>query len=273
MLIIIKPLEISTHIISLIDDADEDLIIVSPYVDIGDWNKMKKILKEAVSKNINIKFYVRKNTDCDLKPLYNMGIEPIIIPNLHTKLYISEKKAIITSQNMTKSSDDYSIDFGHETENLEEIQQLKDYVTKYLSIKIKKKKINITEVHGFKYNQYIKPLESSQLKKTKKKLESIFPDIKYYDNKNYIFSDSLISKIDFNLSENLSFKIYSKDIQSEISKIKEMEYSLLEFDYKSEIKLTNDYFYLIYEPTNTSYNDRVLEDYITIIQKLISIRS
>ena len=33
----IEPLEISSKIMTLIDEAEEELIIVSPYVDIKDW--------------------------------------------------------------------------------------------------------------------------------------------------------------------------------------------------------------------------------------------
>lgn len=273
MLNIIKPLEISSSIMSLIQDAEEELIIVSPYVNITGWKKMKKTLSDAVSRNVNIKYYVRKNTDCDLQSLKDIGIKPILVDDLHTKLYISEKQAIITSQNMTQSSDDYSIDFGHEIDDLSEVQQLKEYVNKYISVKRKKRKIEVTEVWGFKYDQYIKPLKSSQLQKTKNKLESTFSNLQYYDNKNHISFDKLIPNISCNLSAHLSLKVYCTNLDAEIKNFIQMDYPNLTYCYKAEIKQTSDYFYLIYEPIDTSYNDTVLDDYLVIMKKLIAVKN
>ncbi|MDV4042952.1 hypothetical protein CMT37_08945 [Elizabethkingia anophelis] len=64
---------------TLIDEAEKELIIVTPYVNIAEWEKMKKCLKTAVSKKVNISFYCRENADQDLAPLRKLGIEPILI--------------------------------------------------------------------------------------------------------------------------------------------------------------------------------------------------
>lgn len=273
MLNIIKPLEISSSIMSLIQDAEEELIIVSPYVNIAGWKKMKKTLSDAVSRNVNIQYYVRKNTDCALQPLKDIGIKPILVDDLHTKLYISEKQAIITSQNMTQSSDDYSIDFGHEIDDLSEVQQLKEYVSKYISVKIKERKIEFNEVWSFKYDQYVKPLKSSQLQRTKNKVEARFSNFQYYDNKDHIYFDKFLPNICCTLSAHLSFKVYSTNIDAEIKNFRQIDYPNLAYCYKAEIKQLSDYFYLIFEPTDTSYNDTVLNDYLVMMGKLMAIRN
>lgn len=273
MLNIIKPLEISSSIMSLIQDAEEELIIVSPYVNIAGWKKMKKTLSDAVSRNVNIKYYVRSGTTCDLEPLKDIGIKPLLVDDLHTKLYISEKQAIITSQNMTQSSDDYSIDFGHEINDLSEVQQLKEYVNKYISVKIKERKIEFNEVWGFKYDQYVKPLKSSQLQRTKNKVEARFSNFQYYDNKDHIYFDKFLPNICCTLSAHLSFKVYSTNLDAEIKNFRQIDYPNLAYCYKAEIKQLSDYFYLIYEPTDTSYNDTVLNDYLMMMGKLMDIRN
>ena len=254
---------------SLIQDAEEELIIVSPYVNIEGWKKMKKTLSDAISRSVNIKYYVRSGTNCDLQPLKDIGIKPILVDDLHTKLYISEKQAIITSQNMTQSSDDYSIDFGHEIDDLSEVQQLKEYVNKYISVKIKAKKIQFNEVYGFEYDQYVKPLKSSQLQTIKNKVESTFSNFQYYDNKNHIYFDKFMPDICCTISAHLSFKVYSTNLDAEIEDFRQIDYPNLAYSYKAEIKKLSDYFYLIYEPTDTSYNETVLNDYLVILEQLI----
>jgi len=39
----IVPLEIASKIMTLIVEAEKELILVSPYVKINDWDKMKKV--------------------------------------------------------------------------------------------------------------------------------------------------------------------------------------------------------------------------------------
>lgn len=46
---LIKPAEISAKIMTLIDEADKQLIVVSPYNNISGWNKLLIRIKEAQS--------------------------------------------------------------------------------------------------------------------------------------------------------------------------------------------------------------------------------
>lgn len=120
MKIIPSYLEISGKIMTLIESAEKELILVSPYVSINDWEKMKKCLKRAIERKVTIKMYVRKNANQDLKFLKEIGIKPILIENLHAKVYINEKYGIVTSQNLVSYSDINSIDIAYETEKNEE---------------------------------------------------------------------------------------------------------------------------------------------------------
>ena len=46
--------EIASKIMTLIVEAEKELILVSPYVKINDWDKMKKSLLKAVNKGVAI---------------------------------------------------------------------------------------------------------------------------------------------------------------------------------------------------------------------------
>lgn len=45
---LIKPAEISSKIMTLIEEADESLIIVSPYNDLEKWDKINKRFESAI---------------------------------------------------------------------------------------------------------------------------------------------------------------------------------------------------------------------------------
>lgn len=106
----IPPLEIASKIMTLIEEAEKELILVSPYVEVSKWNKMKSCLKRTVSRNVNILFVARKNATQDLSFITELGIEVKLVENLHAKLYINENYAIVTFQNITYYSDINSID-------------------------------------------------------------------------------------------------------------------------------------------------------------------
>jgi len=103
---IIPYLEISSQIMTLIDSTSKELFIVSPFVSIDKWDKMKNCLLRAKERNVKIWFYVRKNGNHNLSFLYRIGINPIFIENLHAKLYVNDRYGIVTSQNLYEYSDE-----------------------------------------------------------------------------------------------------------------------------------------------------------------------
>lgn len=58
---LIKPAEISSKIMTLIEEADESLIIVSPYNDLEKWDKINKRFESAIKRGIKISYYARMN--------------------------------------------------------------------------------------------------------------------------------------------------------------------------------------------------------------------
>jgi hypothetical protein len=124
----IPPPEISGKIMTLIKEADKKLIIVSPYNKINDWDKLLNYLNDAIQRNVKIEYYIRENVDSNLNEILNIGIKPIEVKNLHAKLYLNEKKAIVSSMNLSSYSDTNSIDIGYETETEDEYNELQRFI-------------------------------------------------------------------------------------------------------------------------------------------------
>lgn len=140
----LKPNSVSGEIMNLLDEANEKVIIVSPYCKFDKWYKLVKKLKDLQSRNIEIEFYIRENEPDTLEQVLQIGIVPICIPNLHAKAYLNEKTAIVTSMNLLLSSEINSLDLGYMTSTEEEYLELINFYETYLkrdliSSNIKKK--------------------------------------------------------------------------------------------------------------------------------------
>ncbi|MGB0432514.1 MAG: hypothetical protein ACPGLV_18705 [Bacteroidia bacterium] len=132
----IKPSEISSKIMTMIDETDEFLYLVSPYIKIAKWYKLINKFNRLKERNIPFKFFVRDdNRNSESKAeLKNLKYDFTALQNLHTKLYINENYAIVTSMNLLLSSEINSIEIGYRTENDSEYQELKEYCKRYLNI-------------------------------------------------------------------------------------------------------------------------------------------
>jgi len=120
----------------LIENSKEFLYLVSPYIefeikDRDSYNKFKKAINLAIRKNVKVNFISRlpdssfKGDPKEiLKSFTDKGCNLYLVPNLHSKIYCNESKALITSMNM----------YLHSVINNEEIgvkinkkHELKDY--------------------------------------------------------------------------------------------------------------------------------------------------
>lgn len=144
---LIKPAEISAKIMTLIDEAEKELVIVSPYNNLTGWNKLINRIKKAQSKGVDISWYTRKNNveKNNSDEVRSIGIEPVLVDDLHAKIYMNEDYAIVTSMNMSKISDEKSIDIGYITESKAEYDELNKTFLKHIksaSSKIKEQNVN-----------------------------------------------------------------------------------------------------------------------------------
>jgi hypothetical protein len=130
----IKPSEISGKIMTLIEECDEKLILISPYIKIAKWYKLLNKIKELKSRNINYQIFVREdNSNIETyNELQTLGLSYSTIPNLHAKLYMNEKYAIVTSMNLLLSSEINSLEIGYITETAEEYNELVGFVERFI---------------------------------------------------------------------------------------------------------------------------------------------
>jgi hypothetical protein len=133
---LIKPSEISARILTLLDESDERVIIVSPYMKISKWYKFMNKINGLKTKNILIEIYVRDDPDntATYRDLDQSALEYKKIPHLHSKLYLNEKCGIVTSMNLLLSSEINSLEIGYATETWEEYNDLLGFYHRYIRI-------------------------------------------------------------------------------------------------------------------------------------------
>lgn len=131
-MILLKPNNVSGEILNLLDEANEKVIIVSPYCKFDKWYKLVKKLRDLQDRNIEVEFYIRDNEPDSYKQVAELGITPICIPNLHAKLYLNEKYGIVTSMNLLLSSEINSLELGYKTDTKEEFRELLSFYNTYL---------------------------------------------------------------------------------------------------------------------------------------------
>jgi len=131
---LIKPSEISARILTLLDESDERVIIVSPYMKISKWFKLQKKLNELKSKKIIPELYVREDPEnhATYRDLDQLELNYHRIPHLHAKLYMNEKSGIVTSMNLLLSSEINSLEIGYATETESDLENLLAYFYMYI---------------------------------------------------------------------------------------------------------------------------------------------
>jgi hypothetical protein len=226
---LIKPAEISAKIMTLIDEAKKEIIIVSPYNNLTGWTKLINRIKKAQKNGIQISWYSRKNNvgKDNSNEVRALGIEPILIDDLHAKIYFNEEYAIFTSMNMCKSSDDNSIDLGYITETQTEYDNL----------------IHTFQIHisNLALNKNKRPIENVM-----EKLNSVPEKIENIDS-----NDLYVNLIHKHICKNYgSFKFnYRKDEFLEYFEFKKPEYKIQVIPYSQALKIH------IYFPKNISTSE------------------
>jgi hypothetical protein len=133
---LIKPSEISARILTLLDESDERVIIVSPYLKISKWYKLMNKVRGLKTRRIHTEIYVRDDPDnaTTYHDLDQLGLQYKKIPHLHSKLYLNERYGIVTSMNLLLSSEINSLEIGYATETWAEYNDLLGYYQRYIHI-------------------------------------------------------------------------------------------------------------------------------------------
>lgn len=267
---------------SLIEEAQKELIIVSPYVNVDYWGKMKSCLERAIERGVIVTLIVRKNADHKgyLSYFENLKLNLILIDNLHAKLYMNDKYAIVTSQNLLQSSDNNSIEIGYITTNNLERKELVTFVNQFI-FKInpiennvnlveteKNFKIPITEVEKFETKVVFKEW---QVEKAFMIFKEQFPNVNFKQTSSYIFSRGLLPFADVMIYNRLVIKYSKHLLNSDLiaNKIGALEFRLNN-DFKVEyLARNNSYFYYEFVPQGYFSFYNLIEDYTLIINQII----
>jgi len=97
--------EISSKIINIIDDSNNYCLIITPYL--KSWLHLQNCLKTASDNKKRIIFFFRDNQseNIEIKEFYNKyKFDIVFITDLHAKIYLNEKEALITSMNLYDAS-------------------------------------------------------------------------------------------------------------------------------------------------------------------------
>lgn len=281
----IPPLEIASKIMTLIDDAEKNLIIVSPYVEMTNWEKMKKCLSKCLKKGVNIKFIIRKNVNNnDLFSLRQLNIQPIFIQDLHAKVYINDNYAIVTSLNITHYSDINSIDIAYQTETEVERTELIDYVNKHIT-NVKSVMEKVTPIES-----EIKPIAENIIQNIEKQsnvaltqltdfeinslcqfFKDNFPYSTFKTTSSYVFSGNLIPFSDIMISTNYIIKFKKSLTGSEqiLNKIIMMNFSLIHKQKIDVLTSHKTHYYIEYIPIGKIDLVVLQEDFIKITSKIL----
>lgn len=267
---------------SLIEEAQKELIIVSPYVNVDYWGKMKSCLERAIERGVKVTFVVRKNTDHkgSLNYIESLNLSLIFVDNLHAKLYINDKYAVVTSQNLLQSSDNNSIEIGYITTNNMERKELVTFVNQFI-FKInpvennvkqvateKNFKIPITEVESIGDDIYFKEW---QVEKSLEIFQSKFLNVNFRPTSTYIFTSNLLPFADVMIHNRLVVK-YSKHLTN--SDLIAKKIGALEFRLNNEFKVeylarNNSYFYYEFVPQGYFSFYNLIEDYTIILNQIL----
>ena len=124
--------EVTDHIVKLVQNAKEELIIITPYLNLN--ARMRSALLEAKGNGAKISVYFRleerklKKNAADIQFFtHDIGAEMVYIERLHSKLYLNENNAVMSSMNMVSSSQNDSQEIGIFTDEDKLRRQFKHY--------------------------------------------------------------------------------------------------------------------------------------------------
>ncbi len=106
----------------LIDEAKEQVTLISPYVSIEKLRDLERKIRNALDRKVEVTLVMRAEDAHTRAPsgqgleilasLVNAGMRLFQVRDLHAKVYFSERNALITSLNLIESSFNNSIEIG-----------------------------------------------------------------------------------------------------------------------------------------------------------------
>ena len=126
---------ISYHLQQLINNANEKLILISPYLKLNE--RLKQSLEEKDRMKIDVRLIYGKS---ELQPAENNWLKSLrsirtsFLQNLHAKCYLSENEAVVTSMNLYDFSQVNNSEMGIYIDKTEDEQLYTDVYTEAMRL-------------------------------------------------------------------------------------------------------------------------------------------
>ncbi len=124
---ILDPSENFSKITELIKNAEEFVVLVSPYTALEGFDSLIEAINNTTERNVKTSYYVREDVGLEGTDVLNVDIYEV--PGLHAKMFFSEKEAIIGSYHL-KNTDE--INWGYVLDYPEEYNEMKDFFEKQI---------------------------------------------------------------------------------------------------------------------------------------------
>ena len=90
-------------ITALVENAEKTIIIVSPFNEFAGWDKLRNAIDNATERGVEVNYYVREGEGYN--GIEGLKVNLFEVPNLHAKMFSSEKETLISSGNLTSRPD------------------------------------------------------------------------------------------------------------------------------------------------------------------------
>lgn len=136
---IIQPSDITAKILSIIDEANENIVLVSPAFGFYKWDAFLKRMQSAKKRSVRASFWTKeplnKKEQISIQEVETIGYTPRLIPHLNTCLYFNEHTAIIGSKPLSfEAVETHGLDFAFKTENPLEYAQIMGFYEKFIKV-------------------------------------------------------------------------------------------------------------------------------------------
>ena len=160
---VLQRYQISSYLLELIEKAEKKVVLITPYINV--WGHLTQTIETALKRKVRVEIYHRYfitddktsadyELDKSLGQLQKMGVHCYEVKNLHTKLYFSNKSAIMTSMNLYEHSAKENEEIGLYTEDDELLKQFQSYY-KDLKNRSKEIKLPLSEKIKDKIDEYL----------------------------------------------------------------------------------------------------------------------
>jgi len=123
--------EIQHQFYELIRSATQNIIFVTPYIEL--WVHLQDEMRVALARGVDITFLIREDATPrrpeDLEWFRANRIKVYLVPNLHAKIYLNEKRVIVSSMNIHRTSIIDSKDFAMVVKNEDVAKMFREYVS------------------------------------------------------------------------------------------------------------------------------------------------